>query len=36
MLTGRYQHRHGWEFNPAGRDLHAGMVADQRTLADIM
>ena len=25
LITGRYQQRHGWEFNPARRDLHQGM-----------
>ena len=25
LITGRYQQRHGWEFNPARRDLHSGM-----------
>lgn len=34
LLTGRYQQRHGWEFNPAGRDLHAGMSLQETTLAD--
>ena len=34
LLTGRYQQRHGWEFNPAGRDVRAGMSLDQRTFAD--
>ena len=35
-MTGRYQQRHGWEFNPAGRDVDSGMSADERTLADAM
>ncbi len=34
LLTGRYQQRHGWEFNPAGRDARTGMSLDERTLAD--
>ena len=34
LLTGRYQQRHGWEFNPAGRDSAAGLDLEQRTIAD--
>lgn len=34
LLTGRYQQRHGWEFNPAGRDVEAGMSVAERTFAD--
>ncbi len=34
-MTGSYQQRHGWEFNPAGRDLNAGMRTDQVTLAEM-
>ena len=34
LVTGRYQQRHGWEFNPAGRDVNAGMSLDEATLAD--
>jgi len=34
LLTGRYQQRHGWEFNPAGRDRDAGMSLEEATLAD--
>ncbi|MDP6651872.1 MAG: sulfatase-like hydrolase/transferase, partial [Gammaproteobacteria bacterium] len=34
LLTGRYQQRHGWEFNPAGRDREAGLDLNQRTIAD--
>jgi len=34
LLTGRYQQRHGWEFNPAGRDVDTGMSAAERTFAD--
>jgi arylsulfatase A-like enzyme len=36
LMTGRYQQRHGWEFNPAGRDVSGGMAADQITLADML
>ena len=36
LLTGRYQQRHGWEFNPAGRDRNAGMSTDEPTVADAM
>ena len=34
LLTGLYQQRHGWEFNPAGRDVDSGMSVSERTLAD--
>jgi arylsulfatase A-like enzyme len=34
LLTGRYQQRHGWEFNPAGRDQDNGLSLDERTFAD--
>ncbi len=34
LLTGRYQQRHGWEFNPAGRDRVVGLDIGQRTIAD--
>ena len=34
LLTGRYQQRHGWEFNPAGRDWDNGLALDQVTIAD--
>ena len=34
LLTGRYQQRHGWEFNPAGRDSVVGLDLGQRTIAD--
>jgi len=34
LLTGRYQQRHGWEFNPAGRDMDHGLSLDQSTIAD--
>ena len=33
LLTGRHQQRHGWEFNPAGRDRGAGMSTDELTVA---
>ena len=36
LMTGRYQQRHGWEFNPAGRDRAAGMSTEERTLATAM
>ena len=36
LITGRYQQRHGWEFNPARRDLHQGMDLSQETLADAL
>lgn len=34
LMTGRYQQRHGWEFNPARRDTGAGMAVSQQTIAD--
>ncbi|MEM7079198.1 MAG: sulfatase-like hydrolase/transferase [Pseudomonadota bacterium] len=34
LLTGRYQQRFGWEFNPAGRDRTSGMSRSETTLAD--
>ncbi len=34
LLTGRYQARHGWEFNPDGRDLTAGLSTDESTFAN--
>ncbi len=34
LLTGRYQQRHGWEFNPALRDRTTGMSTEERTFAD--
>jgi arylsulfatase A-like enzyme len=36
LLTGRYQQRHGWEFNPARRDVDSGMSLDERTIADVL
>ena len=34
LVTGRYQQRHGWEFNPAGRDAAAGLSIEESTVAD--
>ena len=36
LLTGRYQQRHGWEFNPARRDDAAGMDINEQTIADAL
>lgn len=36
MMTGRYQQRFGWEFNPAGRDQQFGMAEREKTLGDRM
>ncbi len=36
LLTGRYQQRHGWEFNPMGRDFFSGMSTRERTLGDAL
>ena len=36
LLTGRYQQRHGWEFNPAGRDRNAGLDLKETTIADAL
>ncbi|MDE0442451.1 MAG: sulfatase-like hydrolase/transferase [Gammaproteobacteria bacterium] len=36
LMTGRYQQRHGWEFNPSGRDRVAGMSTEEQTIADVM
>ena len=36
LLTGRYQQRHGWEFNPAGRDRDVGLDLAQITIADAL
>ncbi|MDP6377626.1 MAG: sulfatase-like hydrolase/transferase [Pseudomonadales bacterium] len=36
LITGTYQQRHGWEFNPAGRDLEHGMSVEVPTLADML
>ena len=34
LLTGRYQTRFGWEFNPVGRDANLGLRLGERTIAD--
>lgn len=34
LITGRHQQRHGWEFNPVGRDRSLGLRLEERTLAD--
>ena len=34
LMTGRYQQRHGWEFNPAGRDARHGLALGEKTIAD--
>ena len=36
LMTGRYQQRHGWEFNPAARIETSGMDPEQMTLADML
>jgi len=36
LMTGRYQERHGWEFNPAGRDAKSGLRLSERTVADVL
>ena len=36
ILGGVYQQRHGWEFNPARRDVEAGMSLDVATFADML
>ncbi len=36
LFTGRYQQRHGWEFNPAGRDVNSGVSLTERTFADAL
>ena len=36
LMSGRYQQRHGWEFNPAGRDRNTGMDDSQITLAEML
>ena len=36
LLTGRYQQRHGWEFNPAGRDGDKGMSLGEETLPEML
>ncbi|NKC01903.1 MAG: sulfatase-like hydrolase/transferase [Pseudomonadales bacterium] len=34
LMTGRNQPRHGWEFNPAGRDRVVGMSTETPTIAE--
>ena len=34
LMTGQYQQRHGWEFNPARRDRETGMNTGVRTIAE--
>jgi arylsulfatase A-like enzyme len=36
LLTGRYQQRHGWEFNPAASVVNTGMSEHEYTMADAM
>ena len=36
LMTGRYQQRFGYEFNPAGRDRAGGMSLHEITIAQIM
>ncbi len=36
LMTGRYQNRFGYEFNPEARDLTGGMSTVERTMADFM
>ncbi|NCF33829.1 MAG: sulfatase-like hydrolase/transferase, partial [Proteobacteria bacterium] len=36
LITGRYQQRHGWEFNPAEKIVISGMDAKQITLANVL
>lgn len=36
LMTGRYQQRFGYEFNPAGRDRTSGMSLHEITIAQIM
>jgi arylsulfatase A-like enzyme len=36
LLTGRYQQRFGYEFNPRGRDRTGGMSLEEITLAQVM
>lgn len=36
LMTGRYQQRFGYEFNPNGRDKRSGMSLNEITLAQIM
>ncbi|XOV86169.1 MAG: sulfatase-like hydrolase/transferase [Pseudomonadota bacterium] len=36
LLTGQYQQRLGWEFNPAGRDVNSGLDTSVGTFADAL
>jgi arylsulfatase A-like enzyme len=36
LMTGRYQQRFGYEFNPNGRDKQSGMSLNEITIAQIM
>ncbi len=36
LMTGRYQQRYGYEFNPNGRDKTSGMSLNEITLAQIL
>lgn len=36
LMTGRYQQRYGYEFNPAGRDKSGGVSLNEITMAQIM
>lgn len=36
ILTGRYQQRYGWEFNPVGRDRTGGVARTETFIGDVM
>ncbi|MDZ4370821.1 MAG: sulfatase [Phenylobacterium sp.] len=36
MLTGRYQQRFGWEFNPVGRDRAGGVAKSEAFVGDLL
>lgn len=36
ILTGRYQQRFGWEFNPVGRDRRGGVALSETFIGDVM
>lgn len=36
LMTGRYPQRHGYEFNPSGRDVDVGLSTEETTLGDLM
>jgi len=36
ILTGRYQQRFGWEFNPVGRDRTGGVARTETFIGDVM